>query len=327
MGWKLFLRDYASFIVFQFLLVGFIMVLYWLDGFRNVDTAIYSFCISLVLLTSFLLIRYLMRQRYLLKISQLPKTMEDVLQKNAKTPEAVQAEKYMHELYRLYKHELQSLYAGQKRHDQFINQWVHQMKTPISVIELLLQDERPLDKKNVQEEIDRLRRGLDMVLVNARLENFEEDMQVEQVALKTIVTATVNENKRLFITKRVFPEIHIEDDIIVASDSKWLRFIIGQFVTNAVKYTFEANKKIVISAIKKNDYVQLSIRDEGIGIPASDLSRVTKAFFTGENGRKTGESTGMGLYLAKEICGRLGHELNITSEVGKGTIVTVTFTN
>lgn len=303
------------------------MVLYWLDGFRNVDTAIYSFCISLVLLASFLLIRYLMRQRYLLKISQLPRTMEDVLQKNAKTPEAMKAEQYMHELYRLYKHELQALYAGQKRHDQFINQWVHQMKTPISVIELLLQDERPLDKKNVQEEIDRLRRGLDMVLVNARLENFEEDMQVEQVALKTIVTATVNENKRLFITKRVFPEIHIEDDIIVASDSKWLRFILGQFVTNAVKYTFESNKKIVISAIKNNDYVQLAIRDEGIGIPTSDLSRVTKAFFTGENGRKTGESTGMGLYLAKEICEKLGHELHITSEVGKGTIVTVTFTN
>jgi len=326
-GWKLFLRDYASFIVFQLLLVGFIMVLYGLDGFRNVDTAIYSFCISLVLLASFLLVRYLMRQRYLLKISQLPKTMEDVLQKNAKTPEAIQTEKYMHELYRLYQHELHSLYASQKRHDQFMNQWVHQMKTPISVIELLLQDERPLDKRNVQEEIDRLRRGLDMVLVNARLENFEEDMQVEQVALKTIVTATVNENKRLFITKRVFPEIHIEDDIIVASDSKWLRFIIGQFVTNAVKYTFEANKKIVISAVKRDDHVQLAICDEGIGIPASDLSRVTKAFFTGENGRKTGESTGMGLYLAKEICEKLGHELNITSEVGKGTIVTVTFTN
>lgn len=327
MGWKLFLRDYASFIVFQLLLVGFIMVLYGLDGFRNVDTAIYSFCISLVLLASFLLVRYLMRQRYLLKISQLPKTMEDVLQKNAKTPEAIQTEKYMHELYRLYQHELHSLYASQKRHDQFMNQWVHQMKTPISVIELLLQDERPLDKKNVQEEIDRLRRGLDMVLVNARLENFEEDMQVEQVALKTIVTATVNENKRLFITKRVFPEIHIEDDIIVASDSKWLRFIIGQFVTNAVKYTFEANKKIVLSAVKRDDHVQLAICDEGIGIPASDLSRVTKAFFTGENGRKTGESTGMGLYLAKEICEKLGHELNITSEVGKGTIVTVAFTN
>ncbi|CAM5658424.1 histidine kinase OS=Lysinibacillus sphaericus OX=1421 GN=graS_1 PE=4 SV=1 [Lysinibacillus sphaericus] len=130
--------------------------------------------------------------------------MEDVLQKNAKTPEAVQVEKYMHELYRLYQHELHSLYASQKRHDQFMNQWVHQMKTPISVVECCLQDERPLDKKNVQEEIDRLRRGLDMVLVNARLENFEEDMQVEQIPLKTIVTATVNENKRLFITDSCF---------------------------------------------------------------------------------------------------------------------------
>ncbi|WP_249685312.1 ATP-binding protein, partial [Bacillus velezensis] len=129
-------------------------------------------------------------------------------------------------------------------------------------------------------------------------------------------------NKRLFITKRVFPEIHIEDDLIVASDSKWLRFTLGQFITNAVKYTFESNKKIVISAIEKDDYVQLAICDEGIGIPASDLSRVTKAFFTGENGRKTGESTGMGLCLAKEICEKLGHELVITSEVGKGTIVT-----
>lgn len=327
MSWRLFLRDYASFIIFQVLLVGFIMVLYWLDGFRNVDTAVYSFSISLVLLASFLLVRYLMRQSYLTKIAQLPKTMEDALQKNAKTPVAVKTEKYMHELYRLYQHELHALYASQKRHDQFMNQWVHQMKTPISVIELLLQDERPLDKKNVQEEVDRLRRGLDMVLVNARLENFEEDMQVEQVALKAIVTATVNENKRLFITKRVFPEIHIDEDIVVASDSKWLRFIIGQFVTNAVKYTFEANKKISISAIQNEEHVQLAICDEGIGIPTSDLTRVTKAFFTGENGRKTGESTGMGLYLAKEICEKLGHELDITSEVGKGTIVTVTFTN
>lgn len=327
MGWRLFLREYASFIIFQVLLVGFIMVLYWLDGFRNIDTVIYSFSISLVLLASFLLVRYLMRQRFLLKIAQMPKTMEDALQKNAKTPVAISTEKYIHALYRLYQYELHALYVSQKRHDQFMNQWVHQMKTPISVIELLLQDERPLDKKNVQEEIDRLRRGLDMVLVNARLDNFEEDMQVEQVTLKAIVTATVNENKRLFITKRVFPEIHIDEEIIVTSDSKWLRFIIGQFVTNAVKYTFEANKKIVISAIQKEGNVQLSICDEGIGIPASDLSRVTKAFFTGENGRKTGESTGMGLYLAKEICEKLGHELDIASEVGKGTVVTVTFTN
>ena len=106
---------------------------------------------------------------------------------------------------------------------------------------------------------------------------------------------------------------------------KWLQFIIGQFITNAVKYTFEPSKKVYIYATEQQDRVTLSVRDEGIGIPKSDLSRVTKAFFTGENGRKTGESTGMGLYLAKEICEKLGHELVIDSEVGKGTTVSVTF--
>lgn len=322
---KLFLRDHVSFIIFELLLVGFIVILYWLDGLRNIDTAIYSIVISLVLLTSFLVFRYMLRQRYYKKIVQLPTAMEDALQKNAKTAEARSVEAYLQTLYKLYQREVQSLYASQKRHDQFMNQWVHQMKTPISVMELLLQEDEVLDKKNVQEEIDRLKRGLEMVLVNARLESFEDDMHVEQVDLKQLVTMVVNENKRLFIAKRVYPAIEIEDNLQIASDSKWLRFVIGQFVTNAVKYTFEANKKIVLRAYTEEQQVILHVIDEGIGIPKSDLSRVTKAFFTGENGRKTGESTGMGLYLAEEICEKLGHTLTITSEVGKGTDVMITF--
>src|SRR5690606_34601704 len=176
---------------------------------------------------------------------QLPKTMEDALQKNAKTPEYIQTEQYMHELYHVYQMEVQALYEQQSRHEKFLNQWIHQMKTPISVLELLLQNEGPLDKKNVQEEVDRLRRGLEMVLVNARIERFEEDMQIEQVNLKAIVTETINELKRLFITNKVFPAIHIDEDLMVASDSKWLKFAISQFITNAVKYTFEPNKKII----------------------------------------------------------------------------------
>ena len=80
-----------------------------------------------------------------------------------------------------------------------------------------------------------------------------------------------------------------------------------------------------MTATQQNNEVTLLVRDEGIGIPKSDLSRVTKAFFTGENGRKTGESTGMGLYIAKEICDKLGHQLVITSEVGEGTMIQVVF--
>lgn len=324
MGLKLFLKEHLSFIFFELLIVLFILSIYWLDGFRNWDTAIYAIIISMLLIFSFLAIRFALRKNFLDRISNLPNLMEDALQKNAKTAEHLQTEAYLKELYRLYQNEVQNLYATRNRHEKFLNQWIHQMKTPISVLELLLQEEE-VDKASIQEEVDRLKRGIEMVLMNARIEKFEEDMQIDQVRLKEIVTATINENKRLFITNHVFPVIDIDPEITVTTDSKWLKFMLNQFITNAVKYTFEQNKKVKFFAEKSGSKTVLCVQDEGIGIPKSDLSRITKLFFTGENGRKTGESTGMGLYLAKEICEKLGHQLEIESEVGKGTVVKVIF--
>ncbi|ANU11621.1 sensor histidine kinase [Planococcus antarcticus DSM 14505] len=322
---RLFLKEHAAFIVFQFVLVAFIMMLYWLDGFRNLDTAIYSFVISTMLVIAFLTVRFVKRYHYYQRILVTPQNLEHMLQREGKSPEQIQNEVYLQKLYRLYQHEVQSLYATQNRHLQFMNQWVHQMKTPLSVMHLLLQEEQELDKNSVREEMDRLKAGLDTVLMNARLDTFEQDMQIEQVYLRSLVSEVVTENKRLFISKRIYPEISIAEEHIVATDQKWMKFIIGQFLTNAVKYTFEPNKKVMIAAECSNGNTLLKIRDEGIGISASDLPRVTKAFFTGENGRKTVESTGMGLYLAKEICGKLGHELSISSVQGEGTTVSVLF--
>lgn len=325
MAVKLFIKEHITYIIFQVCLTIFLMALLWLDGFRKLDTAIYAVVINGLLIVSFLLVRYMLRRRYLSKIVKLPIAMDDALQKNAKTTEYSVTERYMQELYRLYQNEVQTLYVMRTRHDKFMNQWVHQMKTPISVLELLLQEDDALDKKSVHEEVERLKRGLEMVLMNARLDRFEDDMQIVKVPLKSIVTATINENKRLFIANRIFPEVTIDDDLFVMSDEKWLRFLIEQFITNAVKYTFETNKKVMIYAAEQDGMVTLSVQDEGIGIPKADLSRVTKAFYTGENGRKTGESTGMGLYIAKEICDKLGHQLTITSEVGQGTTIHVIF--
>lgn len=321
----LFLREHVSIIIFEVFLVGFILILYWLDGFRDMNTAIYSILITLMLTGTFLAARYIIRKRYYEKVLQVPKTMEDALQSTGKTAEQIQSEEYVHELYRIYQLEAQELYAAQNRHLQFMNQWVHQMKTPLAVLELMLQDPDELDKKGVQEEVERLKHGLEMVLMNARLDTFEEDMHIEKVDLKHLVMEVVNQNKRLFITNRVFPSVEIDGDICVMTDSKWMKFIIGQFITNAVKYTFEDGKKVYITTEIAVNEVKLHVRDEGIGIPSSDLKRVTKAFFTGENGRKSGESTGMGLYLADEICHRLGHTLTIDSTVDAGTTVTVTF--
>jgi OmpR family two-component system sensor histidine kinase YxdK len=325
MSFRLFVKEHAAYVIFQLIMVFFIMSLYWLDGFRNIDTGIYSFVISTLLILSFLFGRYVKRYAFYHKVLSQPKQMEAALQRDGKSPEQQQVEKYLLGFYRLYQNEVEALYANQNRHLQFVNQWVHQMKTPLSVAELLLQEDSDLDKKSMQEEIDRLKRGLDSVLINARLDTFEQDMQIEQVQLKTLVSEVVSENKRLFITHHVYPVISIDEKFIVPTDAKWMRFVIGQFITNAVKYTFEEGKKVHIHATCQQGQVLLSIQDEGIGIPATDLPRVMKAFFTGENGRKTGESTGMGLYLANEICEKLGHKMSIMSEQGKGTVVSVLF--
>lgn len=319
------MREHVIFIIFQFLLVFFIMLLYWLDGFRNLDTAIYSIVISSILTVSFLGSLFVKKYSFYKKILSVPNKIEAVLQREAHSPEIKQVEVYLHYIYRLYQKEVQLLYASQNRHLQFMNSWVHQMKTPISVLELMLQNEDALDPKSIAEETDRLKRGLEAVLMNARLDTFEEDMQIEQVNLKSLVSQVVTENKRLFIGHRVFPVISMEEDIVITSDSKWLHFVVAQFLTNAVKYTFEENKKVYFETTIQDNEVIFSVRDEGIGIPDSDIKRVTKAFFTGENGRKTGESTGMGLYLAHEICNRLGHRMHISTRVGEGTTVSVTF--
>ncbi|WP_019414506.1 HAMP domain-containing sensor histidine kinase [Paenisporosarcina sp. TG20] len=329
MSFRLFAKEHAAYLIFQLTMVLFIMSIYWLEGFRNVNTAIYSIVISMLLILSFLFARYVKRFAFYQKILTNPKEMEAALQQDAKSPEQQQVEDYLKALYRLHQNEAQALYANQRRHLQFMNQWVHQMKTPLAVSELLLQEEGEVDKKSMQEEIDRLKRGLDSVLMNARLDTFEQDMQIEQVRLKTLVSEVVSENKRLFITHQVYPVISINEQIIVPTDAKWMKFVIGQFITNAVKYTFDHGKKLHIHTIcqQEKGNVLLSFQDEGIGIPTADIPRLTKAFFTGENGRKTGESTGMGLYLANEICVKLGHELSIISELGKGTTVSVLFHN
>ncbi|MGN7387158.1 sensor histidine kinase [Sporosarcina sp. SAFN-015] len=323
----LFLKEHLSWIIFEAMLVTFVLVLYWLDGFRGINTAIYSIIMALLLTSGFLVGRFIMRRSYYAAILRKPEQMEDALIRNVQTTEQRQSTAFMRDLYGLYQAEVQSLYAAQHRQLQFVNQWVHQMKTPISVINLLLQEEGELDKKSLREEVDKIQRGLDVVLVNARLETFEEDMQIEQVGLKSLIQQIVTDHKRLFITNGVFPVISIDEKLVVATDPKWMKIAIGQFITNAVKYTFEKGKRLYILAKPTAIGFELTIRDEGIGIPASDLKRVTKAFFTGENGRLTGESTGMGLYIADEICLKLGHPLTIDSEVGQGTSIKILFTN
>ncbi|WP_028402932.1 sensor histidine kinase [Ectobacillus panaciterrae] len=216
----------------------------------------------------------------------------------------------------------------------FLNQWIHQMKTPVSVIELLLQKVQNNEAiedilVSIREENDRILQGLDLALHMARLEQFEKDYKIEAVYLQSFLRDVINQNKKTFIQHGVFPKLEAEVGYDrIQTDKKWFAIALSQVIGNALKYTKIAQKEakhIIFQLKEKDDAIELRVRDNGIGIPKQDLKRVFDPFFTGINGRRTREATGMGLYITKQICDRLHHGLFIEAEQGEGTTVVFRF--
>ncbi|MEK5171976.1 HAMP domain-containing histidine kinase [Heyndrickxia sp. FSL W8-0496] len=322
---KLFIREQLPLIVIYILQLLIIMMIYWLDGYRHLSISIYAAILSGSLLIGYLVFRYLSHRSFYQQLEKPFAQLEDFANgiQNTLLAEGLQQllesqfRHYRTDLYR-YKHKLDG-------HIQFINQWVHQMKTPISVIHLTIQDEDDPRFIAIGDELDRLKKGLEMVLYTARLDTFERDFYVESLSLENVVRAVTSSQKRLFIRKRIFPSIQINHDIQIASDEKWLSFIITQIITNALRYTIQENRKIYFNSYRRGISIVLEITDEGVGIPPSDLPRVFDPYFTGENGRHFQESTGMGLYLVKQICEKLGHQIEIESKINQGTTIRLVF--
>ncbi|WP_096155565.1 MULTISPECIES: sensor histidine kinase [Bacillus] len=215
----------------------------------------------------------------------------------------------------------------------FLSHWMHYLKTPVSVIELMIQKEkqnevRPTILEKIQAENKRLHTSIEQGLTMIRMDRFENDLEVQAVDLITSLRKLINNRKVEFIYQSVFPVIKSErEHALVITDSKWNEVMLEQIISNAVKYSTveDESKKLRFQVRLEGDETALSIIDEGVGIPPHDLERVFEPFFTGENGRKFSNSSGIGLYLCKRISDKLGHHLLIHSEVSKGTTVTIRY--
>lgn len=148
-----------------------------------------------------------------------------------------------------------------------------------------------------------------------KLDAIQNDFHVERVSLRQIAKDSINELKSSFIEKGVFPKLDVEEHLMVYSDSKWLRFVLHQLLTNALKYS-DSGKTIAVRAYTTQEAVVLSVEDSGCGIQPEDIPRIFDLFFTGQNGRLRGESTGLGLYMVKQILDYLGHSIQVDSTVG-----------
>ncbi|WML37433.1 sensor histidine kinase [Clostridium sp. OS1-26] len=219
-----------------------------------------------------------------------------------------------------YTNKLYGMYFQQRDKDTLFSQFIHNMKTSVTIIDLASQ-KRPLEIKNtnylqdIREENDKLKINLEQCLNVLRLEDFSKDYVPEKVNLIKLVNDVINAKKRDFIYRRVYPKVYIDADIEVYTDKKWCSYMIDQILSNSIKYSAShENKKIYITSKTEENSITLSIRDEGIGIDLEDIPRVFEAFFTGNNGREYKNATGIGLYMVKLISEKLGHRVHINSK-------------
>lgn len=221
---------------------------------------------------------------------------------------------------------------GQQDFKDFIEMWVHEIKLPIASLTLMCHnDKEHIDKKFITQ-LNRLDDYADKVLYYVRSENAEKDYSFGKVNLKTIINKTAVKNKDIILSNNISLNVH-DIDTYVNTDAKWLEFIVNQIISNSIKYKKTSGEAYIEvyseqrqdSGTDKVGYAVLHIKDNGIGIPAKDIDKVFIKSYTGSNGRNNAKSTGMGLYIAKNMCGKLGHNIEIKSIEGEYTEVEITF--
>lgn len=195
--------------------------------------------------------------------------------------------------------------------------WVHQIKTPISALRLLIQSDSNSSNELLMQ-ILRIEQYVDMVLHYIKVSHMSSDLKIANYNLLDIVNDVIKKQATFFIQKKIKLQLDAIDRVIL-TDEKWLSFVLEQIISNALKYTKEGT----IHIYEKDNIIYVA--DTGIGIKAEDLPRIFEKGFTGYNGRMDKKASGLGLYLCKRIIDNLGYKINVDSSLGKGTIVSIDF--
>lgn len=304
----------------------------------------YLFILSLFFMLSWLSFNWIKKRHMLKRLNHAGEidsikrtTVEELIEMKTYSTEARLWQNVIRKQHLTYQQAISQLELDREQHTEFINQWVHHMKTPVSVISLMIQQEKQTDEihlthtflEDLYEQNERFRHGLELMLQLARLDHFSIDLKSESVNLGEVIHNVINEEKKQFIRRKIYPKVVTQDvaQLIVTSDSKWLHVICNQLLLNALKYSKQQEGALIYFDISsQSGQTTLKVMDEGMGIESHDIPRIFHPFFTGDHGRTHTESTGMGLYLVKQICEKLGHRIEVESKVNIGTTFTLTFT-
>ncbi|MBQ8975104.1 MAG: sensor histidine kinase [Oscillospiraceae bacterium] len=299
---------------------GVFWVVFYLSDVPVASAGYAAIICAVIIIVSYLFDLYLYRRR-LNRLREALARLPDELPE-LPAPAGGTEKSYQETIYRL-KYgfdELTRCTEADKRETlDYYTMWVHQIKTPISAIHLMLQSgQAPLSE--LENELFRIEQYVEMALGYQRLSGIGSDLVLRRQSLDSIVRQCIRKYARSFIRKKLKLE-YDGTEALVLTDEKWLCFVLEQLLSNALKYT--PSGTITITAAKE----QLTVSDTGIGIRPEELPRIFERGYTGYNGHENKSSTGIGLYLCKKVCDMLGHDITIDYKPGNGTSVTVIFHN
>ncbi len=323
-----FLKDKIIFILFNiitFILVSIFMVL----GNISFVVIFIMFCIWFLPITIYFIIDFIRWRKYFNSIDYLLEKLDrkHLLPEVLEESSFIIGERFNNILKELGRdmHENINYYKNmQIDYREYIETWIHEIKTPIASSKLIIENNKNQITEKIDVQIDKIENFIEQVLYYSRSDNANKDYIIKETSLNTIVKNVIKKNCRDFISKKI--KINISDvDKTVYTDTKWAEFIINQIVINSIKYSKSDGANINIYSIEKSNAIALIIEDNGVGIIESDINKVFEKGFTGENGRKFGKSTGIGLYLCKKLCNKLGLNISINSKINQGTKVNIVF--
>lgn len=326
---KSYLKDKFLFILIYFFL--FFLILLLLLAFKSP----YALIISILGILFFLIVFFLIFDFYRKKVFYdfLLQNL-DRLDKKYLITEIVmdspfyEGKLWLELLYEINKSMLEELKTYKMSMDsvkEYMEMWIHEVKLPLQALTLTYHNHKNSLSKNMVSQIQRIDDYLEQILYYIRIENAEHDYLIKECNLGTTIHQVALRNKNLLLESKI--QLFVSDvDLLVLTDSKWLEFILNQIINNSIKYhDSKKSSYIKIMAQEEKNKVILTIYDNGIGIDQADLPRVFEKTFTGKNGRVGKNSTGMGLYIANQLCKNLGYKISIKSKNKQFTMVTITF--
>ena len=329
MDFKLFFKEKA--ITILLLLFGIITIEIFLMAYNvGMFIKIYIPLIIMGLYMISIIIEYFKRKKFYDNLLKILEELDEkyLITEIIKTPNFLEGQILKNSLEQIDKSMLENVNKYKymtEDYKEYIELWIHEIKIPIATSKMVIENNKNAITKSIDEELDKVENYIEQALFYARSNTVEKDYYIRKVVLKEIVNESIKKNKSSLIQEKISIDIH-DLEIEVNTDNKWIVFILNQIIQNSIKYRKKENSVIEIYANQGKENVILYIKDNGIGIKQGEITRVFEKGFTGTNGRLSNKkSTGIGLYLCKKLCNKLGTGIELNSVQNEGTEVKLVF--